>query len=182
MGKTRGLPLSAVVRKESRKCESVFVPAVLILSPTDTLTFLNGGSRLVDKLIVAVFENPSKKPLFSMAEREEMLRETTKHIPNIEVVSFHGLLNEYAIEHGATIIIRGLRALSDFEYEFQRALLMKKVEPRIETVFIMTSTQYSYISSTGIRELACFGGKLDDMVPDYVEQKLKEKFADKYNA
>ena len=78
--------------------------------------------------------------------------------------------------------IRGLRALSDFEYEFQRALLMKKVEPRIETVFIMTSTQYSYISSTGIRELACFGGKLDDMVPDYVEQKLKEKFADKYNA
>ena len=88
------------------------------------------GSQLVDKLIVAVFENPSKKPLFSMAEREEMLRETTKHIPNIEVVSFHGLLNEYAIEHGATIIIRGLRALSDFEYEFQRALLMKKVEPR----------------------------------------------------
>lgn len=79
------------------------------------------GSQLVDKLIVAVFENPSKKPLFSMAEREEMLRETTKHIPNIEVVSFHGLLNEYAIEHGATIIIRGLRALSDFEYEFQRA-------------------------------------------------------------
>ena len=140
------------------------------------------GSQLVDKLIVAVFENPSKKPLFSMAEREEMLRETTKHIPNIEVVSFHGLLNQYAIEHGATIIIRGLRALSDFEYEFQRALLMKKVEPRIETVFIMTSTQYSYISSTGIRELACFGGKLDDMVPDYVEKKLKEKFADKYNA
>ena len=129
------------------------------------------GSQLVDKLIVAVFENPSKKPLFSMAEREEMLRETTKHIPNIEVVSFHGLLNQYAIEHGATIIIRGLRAL-----------LMKKVEPRIETVFIMTSTQYSYISSTGIRELACFGGKLDDMVPDYVEKKLKEKFADKYNA
>ena len=98
------------------------------------------GSQLVDKLIVAVFVNPSKKPLFSMAEREEMLRETTKHIPNIEVVSFHGLLNQYAIEHGATIIIRGLRALSDFEYEFQRALLMKKVEPRIETVFIMTST------------------------------------------
>ena len=84
------------------------------------------GSKLVDKLIVAVFENPVKKPLFTMAEREEMLRETTRHIPNIEVVSFHGLLNEYAIDHGATVIIRGLRALSDFEYEFQRALLMKK--------------------------------------------------------
>ena len=102
------------------------------------------GSKLVDKLIVAVFENPVKKPLFTMAEREEMLRETTRHIPNIEVVSFHGLLNEYAIDHGAT--------------------------------------KYSYISSTGIRELACFGGKLDDMVPDYVEKKLKVKFADKYNA
>mgnify|MGYP000568045379 FL=1 len=85
------------------------------------------GSKLVDKLIVAVFENPVKKPLFTMAEREEMLRETTRHIPNIEVVSFHGLLNEYAIDHGATVIIRGLRALSDFEYEFQRALAHEKV-------------------------------------------------------
>ena len=78
--------------------------------------------------------------------------------------------------------VKDAPTMSDFEYEFQRALLMKKVEPRIETVFIMTSTKYSYISSTGIRELACFGGKLDDMVPDYVEKKLKVKFADKYNA
>ncbi|SJZ81665.1 Phosphopantetheine adenylyltransferase [Megasphaera cerevisiae DSM 20462] len=140
------------------------------------------GSKLVDKLIIAVFENPSKKPLFTMEEREMMLRETTRHISNIEVVSFNGLLNQYAVEHGATIIIRGLRALSDFEYEFQRALLMKKVEPDIETVFIMTNTQYSYISSTGIRELACFGGKLDNLVPDYVEAKLKNKFKDKYKA
>ena len=139
------------------------------------------GSKLVDKLIIAVFENPSKKPLFTMEEREMMLRETTRHISNIEVVSFNGLLNQYAVEHGATIIIRGLRA-SDFEYEFQRALLMKKVEPDIETVFIMTNTQYSYISSTGIRELACFGGKLDNLVPDYVEAKLKNKFKDKYKA
>ena len=115
-----------------------------------------------------------------MAEREEMLRETTQHIPNIEVVSFHGLLNEYAIDHGATVIIRGLRALSDFEYEFQRALLMKKVEPDIETVFIMTNNKYSYLSSSAIRELACFGGKLDDLVPPYVEQLVKAKFQDKY--
>ncbi|KXB89430.1 pantetheine-phosphate adenylyltransferase [Veillonellaceae bacterium DNF00751] len=140
------------------------------------------GSKLVDKLIIAVFENPTKKPLFTMKEREELLLETTKHIHNVEVVSFQGLLNEYAIAHGATIIIRGLRALSDFEYEFQRALLMKKVEPKIETVFIMTSTNYSYISSTGIRELACFGGKLDGMVPAYVEKKLKERFKSKYEA
>lgn len=139
-------------------------------------------SKLVDKLIIAVFENPNKKHLFTMKEREDMLRQSTEHIPNIEVASFDGLLNDYAVKHGATVIFRGLRALSDFEYEFQRALLMKKVEPRIETVFIMTSNQYSYISSTGIRELACFGGKLDGLVPPYVEQRLKEKFKDEYNA
>jgi pantetheine-phosphate adenylyltransferase len=138
------------------------------------------GSKLVDKLIVAVFENPTKKPLFTMEEREKMLRETTVHIPNIEVVSFDGLLNQYAMEHGATIIIRGLRALSDFEYEFQRALLMKKVEPDIETVFIMTNNKYSFVSSTGIRELACFGGELSDLVPAYVEEQLRTKFTDKY--
>lgn len=138
------------------------------------------GSKLVDKLIVAVFENPTKKPLFTMEERETMLRETTVHIPNIEVVSFDGLLNQYAKEHGATIIIRGLRALSDFEYEFQRALLMKKVEPDIETVFIMTNNKYSFVSSTGIRELACFGGELSDLVPAYVEEQLRTKFTDKY--
>lgn len=140
------------------------------------------GSKLVDKLIIAVFENPSKKPLFTMQEREEMLVATTKHIPQVEVVSFQGLLNEYAMQRGAKFIIRGLRALSDFEYEFQRALLMKKVEPDLETVFIMTGTQYSYISSTGIRELACFGGTLNGMVPAYVEKRLKERFKDKYKA
>lgn len=140
------------------------------------------GSKLVDKLIIAVFENPSKKPLFTMQEREEMLVATTKHIPQVEVVSFQGLLNEYAMQRGAKFIIRGLRALSDFEYEFQRALLMKKVEPDLETVFIMTGTQYSYISSTGIRELACFGGNLGGMVPAYVEKRLKERFKDKYKA
>ncbi len=140
------------------------------------------GSKLVDKLIIAVFANPAKQPMFSMEDRENMLRETTKHIPNVEVVSFGGLLNRYAKERGATVIIRGLRALSDFEYEFQRALLMKKLEPDLETVFIMTGMKYSFISSTGIRELACFGGKLDDMVPEYVEKKLKEKFKDKYEA
>lgn len=138
------------------------------------------GSKLVDKLIVAVFSNPTKKPLFTMEEREDMLRETTRHIPNIEVASAEGLLNEYAINHGATVIIRGLRALSDFEYEFQRALLMKKIEPRIETIFIMANPAYSYVSSTGIRELACFGGKASGLVPDYVEERLKAKFQDKY--
>ena len=95
------------------------------------------GSKLVDKLIIAVFENPAKHPMFTMEEREDMLRETTKHIPNVEVVSFGGLLNRYAKERGATVIIRGLRALSDFEYEFQRALLMKQVVSKGSIAFIV---------------------------------------------
>ncbi len=138
------------------------------------------GSRLVDKLIIAIFENPGKKPLFTMTEREELLRRSVEHIPHVEVVSFQGLLNQYAVERGATVILRGLRAVTDFEYEFQRALLMKYLEPDIETVFIMTNTNYSYLSSSGIRELACFGGRLDGLVPDCVVKRLKEKFKDKY--
>ena len=104
-----------------------------------------------------------------------MLRETTKHIPNIEVVSFHGLLNQYAIEHGATIIIRGLRALSDFEYEFQRALMIKQIDPTLETAFFMTDGRYSYLSSTGVRELAHFDGDITRMVPPYVQEMIKKK-------
>lgn len=138
------------------------------------------GSRLVDKLIIAIFENPGKKPLFTMTEREELLRQSVEHIPHVEVVSFQGLLNQYAVERGATVILRGLRAVTDFEYEFQRALLMKYLEPDIETVFIMTNTNYSYLSSSSIRELACFGGRLDGLVPDCVVKRLKEKFKDKY--
>ena len=138
------------------------------------------SSKMVDQLIVAVFENPAKKSLFTMEEREDMLRKTTLHIPNVEVTSFKGLLNVYARERGAQTIIRGLRALSDFEYEFQRALLMKKLDPDIETIFMMTNNQYSYLSSSAIRELACFGGQLNDLVPPYVERLLKLKFQDKY--
>ena len=138
------------------------------------------SAKLVDKLIIAIFANPSKHPLFSMEEREELLRQAVGHIPNVEVVSFQGLLNEYAVERGATVIIRGLRAVTDFEYEFQRALLMKQLEPTLETVFIMSNTNYSYLSSSGIRELACFGGKLDGLVPDFTAKRLKEKFKDKY--
>lgn len=134
------------------------------------------SSKLVDKLIVAVFQNPNKNPLFTMEERADMLRATTAHIPNIEVDFFSGLLNEYAKEKKCSLIIRGLRALSDFEYEFQRALLIKKVAPEIETAFIMTNNQYSFVSSTGIRELACFGGTVSGLVPAYVEECLKAKY------
>ena len=115
-----------------------------------------------------------------MEEREDMLRETTRHIPNIEVASFHGLLNEYAIEHGATIIIRGLRALSDFEYEFQMALTNKKLLPYAETVFLTTSAENMYLSSSLVKQVAGFGGDITDFVPSCVLETitgrlLKEK-------
>ncbi len=133
------------------------------------------ASKLFDVLIIAVFHNPNKKPLFDMAERVELLKLTTKHIPNIRIDSFSGLLNEYAHQQDANIIVRGLRALSDFEYEFQRALLIKKIDPTLETVFIMTSSEYSFISSSGIKELASFGGCITGLVPKGVEDRIGKR-------
>ncbi len=135
------------------------------------------ASKLVDKLIVAVLDNPNKKPLFTMEERVELIRQSVGHIPNVEVDgAAGGLLYQYANSKNSRIIIRGLRALSDFEYEFQRALFSKYLDDEIETVFIMTNNKYSFVSSTGIRELARFNGKLDGLVPDIVKEALEAKF------
>jgi len=133
------------------------------------------ASRIFDSLIVAVFHNPNKKPVFTMEERVNMLRAATEHIPNLRVDCFTGLLNEYARRQNASIIVRGLRALSDFEYEFQRALLMKKVDPLIETIFIMTRNEYSFVSSSGIKELARFGGSLSGLVPACIVKQVEER-------
>jgi len=137
------------------------------------------ASKLFDVLIIAVFHNPNKQPLFDMTERVELLTLTTKHIPNIRIDSFSGLLNEYAHQQNANIIVRGLRALSDFEYEFQRALLIKKIDPTLETVFIMTSSEYSFISSSGIKELASFGGCITGLVPKGVEDRIGKRIKKK---
>ena len=134
------------------------------------------ASKLVDKLIVVILENPNKKYLFTLDERAELIRQSVSHISNIEVDFGSGLLNEYVKSRDSHIIIRGLRALSDFEYEFQRALFAKYLDDDIETVFIMTNNKYSFVSSTGIRELAKFGGKLDGLVPDDVKIKLEKRF------
>lgn len=133
------------------------------------------ASKLFDVLIVAVFHNPNKKPLFDMEERVALLTEATQHIPNVRIDCFSGLLNDYARLQNAPIIIRGLRALSDFEAEFQRALLIKKIDPIIETVFIMTSSEYSFVSSSGIKELARFGGPIAGLVPACVEDKILKR-------
>jgi pantetheine-phosphate adenylyltransferase len=140
------------------------------------LDIFERASKMYDLVIVAVFHNPNKKPLFNMKERVEMLHIATQHISNIQVDAFSGLLNEYVRQKNAAIIVRGLRAISDFEYEFQRALLIKKIDPLIETVFMMTSSEYSFLSSTAIKELAKFGGNISGLVPECIEQQILDRF------
>ncbi|RLB96649.1 MAG: pantetheine-phosphate adenylyltransferase [Deltaproteobacteria bacterium] len=135
------------------------------------------GLRLFDGVIVAVARNGSKNPLFTVEERLEMLRETFKDTPGVEVDSFDGLLVNYVANRGADAILRGLRAVSDFEYEFQMALMNRKLNKNIQTVFLMTGLRWIFISSSIIKEAAQFGGQTRGMVPDIVCEKLKEKFS-----
>ncbi|WP_405378290.1 pantetheine-phosphate adenylyltransferase [Phascolarctobacterium sp.] len=139
------------------------------------------ASGMFDELIISVFHNPGKdRAMFSMEERVEMLREATKHIPNVRVTSFSGLLNEFCQKEQAPFIVRGLRAFTDFEYEFQRALLLKKIDNKLETVFIMTNAKYSFVSSSGVRELATFGGQLKDLIPECIEQRVRDHVYEKF--
>jgi pantetheine-phosphate adenylyltransferase len=132
--------------------------------------------NLFDKIIVAVATDGTKNPLFTIEERLEMLKETFKETPQVEVDSFDGLLVEYVAERRADAIVRGLRAVSDFEHEFQMALMNRKLNRKIETVFLMTGLRWIFISSSIIKEAARFGGDTRGMVPDNVFKKLQEKF------
>ncbi len=133
--------------------------------------------RIFDKLIIAVFNNPVKNTWFSVKERVEMLKEVTLNFnnKNIEIMHFDGLLLDFCNNVNACAIVRGLRVLSDFEYEFQRALLLKKFDDKIDTIFLMTANEYSFISSTNIKELAYFGGELKEFVPLHVKNKIEHK-------
>ena len=134
------------------------------------------ASKMFDEVIVSVFVNPAKDHgLFSMQERVDMIRKVTAHIPNVKVTSFSGLLNEFCRQQQAPFIVRGLRAFTDFEYEFQRALLMKKIDSNPETVFIMTNDKYSYLSSSGVREMVYFGGDITGFVPDCIRTEVMAK-------
>jgi pantetheine-phosphate adenylyltransferase len=143
------------------------------------LDIFERAAKMFDIVIVAVFHNPGKRPVFSMEERVQMLRDATHHIPNIQVDCFSGLLNEYVKARNTNIIVRGLRALTDFEYEFQRALLIKHVDPDIETVFMMTSSEYSFVSSSATKELAKFGGSIHGLVPAGVEEQIVRRLNDR---
>jgi len=121
--------------------------------------------------------NADKQPLFSVPERVEMLREVTKQWPGVEVDVFDGLLVDYARKRGAGVILRGIRAISDYEYELQMALMNRKLEPRLETVFMLPGELYSYLSAKLVREIAQFGGPLDGLVPAVVEERLRAKIS-----
>lgn len=136
------------------------------------LDIINRASALFDKLIVVVMHNVSKKPIFSVEERKEFLRRTTKHIKGVEIDGFGGLLADYAAKQGACTIVKGLRAVSDFEYEFQMALTNRKLNPEVDTVFLMTSAEYMYLSSSMVKDIALHGGNVADFVPAEIESEI----------
>lgn len=140
------------------------------------LDIIERASRLFSRVIVAVAVNPEKRPLFTLEERKAMLQEVCRPFPNVEVDVLTGLLVDYCRSKGAQVIIRGLRAISDFEFELQQALMNSRMAPDIETVFLMTRPEHSFLSSSLIKEIASLGGEVSGLVPPLVEAKLRERF------
>ncbi len=148
----------------------------------DPITFghidiLERAAVLFEKVMIALAVNLEKDPLFTLEERMEMIREAVAHLPNVEVAAVHGLMVDFARRQGAIALIRGLRAVSDFEYEFQMALMNRKLAPRVITVFLMPHDNYTYLNSTIVREVARFGGDVSQFVPPGVSRRLLEKFS-----
>src|SRR5438132_4009276 len=139
------------------------------------LDLIERGSKIFDELVVAILRNPDKDPLFSLGERRRMLEALTAEFHNVRVDVFDGLTVDYAAKMKASAVLRGIRALSDYEYELQMALMNRKLQPNLETVFMMPAEQYSYLSSRLVREVAKLGGSIADLVPEMVEQRLREK-------
>ena len=139
------------------------------------LDLIQRGSKIFEELVVAILRNSEKTPMFSVAERLEMLKELTADLKNVRLDTFHGLMVEYAKSIDAICVLRGIRAVSDYEYELQMALMNRKLEPTLETVFMMPADKYSYVSSRLVREVAQAGGPVRGLVPEVVEFKLREK-------
>ncbi|HDI78134.1 MAG TPA: pantetheine-phosphate adenylyltransferase [Desulfobacteraceae bacterium] len=140
------------------------------------LSVIKRALKIFDRVIVAILKNPQKQPLFSLKERIYMIKEAVKGLKNVEVDHFDGLLVDYVASKKTNIIIKGLRAMSDFEYEFQMALMNRKLNREIQSVFLMTDYKWFYISSTIIKEAARFGGDIRGLVPQVVHEMLREKF------
>lgn len=140
------------------------------------LDIIKRSIRVFDKLVIGILVNSEKNPMFTTEERVEFLLEATKDMDNVEVRSFSGLLVDFARENHADITVRGLRAVTDFEYELQIAQINNKLDSNLDTMFFTTSTEYAYLSSTIVREIASYHGDISELVPPYVEEKLKQKF------
>ena len=140
------------------------------------LSVVNRALKIFDKLVIAILTNPAKSPLFTLEERIYMIKEAVQNGANIEVDTFDGLLVDYAVQKGTNVIVRGLRALSDFEHEFQTALMNRKLNREVQSIFLMTDYKWFYTSSTIIKEAASFNGDVSGLVPELVNQKLKQKF------
>ncbi|MBQ5446138.1 MAG: pantetheine-phosphate adenylyltransferase [Lachnospiraceae bacterium] len=139
------------------------------------LDIIRRSSKMVDVLIVAVLKNNSKSPLFSVEERVSMLKEVTKDISNVQIDSFSGLLVDYARKNNASIIVRGLRAVTDFEYELQMSQTNRIMDSDVDTIFLTTSLEYAYLSSSTVKEVAMYGGDVSKFVPEYVADKINDK-------
>lgn len=153
-------------------CPGSFDPVTL-----GHLDIITRGAKVFDKVIVAVLNNRNKQPLFTVEERIQLLQETTKDLPNVEVDHFNGLLIDYVKRKNASAIIKGLRAVSDFEYELQMASINRKLDDNVETFFMMTNNKYSYLSSSIVKEVAKYQASVEDLVPEVVEAALRKKFA-----
>ena len=139
------------------------------------LDIITRSAKLVDELIVGVLVNNAKSPLFSVEERVKILEKTVENIPNVKVIPFEGLLVEFVRKMKAQMVVRGLRAITDFEYELQMAQTNHKLEPEVETIFLTTSLDYSYLSSSTVKEVAAFGGDISQFVPHIVIERMQEK-------
>lgn len=143
------------------------------------LDIIRRSAKMVDKLIIGVLNNSKKTPVFTALERKQMIEMVTKDIPNVEVEVFEGLLVDFAKIRKADIIFRGLRAMSDFEYELQMAQLNRNLSPQVDTVFLATSVEYAYLSSSSVREIASYKGNISSMVPEEVLEQIEEKFKER---
>ena len=143
------------------------------------IDIIRRAAKTVDQLVIGVLNNTSKTPLFSSDERVEMIREAVRDIPNVSVEAFSGLSVDFAKKQGAVIIVRGLRAVTDFEYELQLSQTNRKIAPDIDTVFFTTSLQYAYLSSSIVKEVALFDGDISEFVPEFLVAKIKDKIHQK---
>jgi pantetheine-phosphate adenylyltransferase len=142
------------------------------------LDLIARGAKIVDQLVVAILRNEEKEPLFTVADRVEMLTEETRAFGNVSIATFDGLLVDFARERGAKAVLRGIRAISDYEYEFQMALMNRRLAPELETIFMMPAEKYSYVSSRLVKNVVHLGGSVEGLVPPQVLQRLKARMAD----